>query len=271
MPVAGEKERGPAEARSLPDVASPSSATAPLPPRFWLFVAALSMAVLIVYQPVWNGGFIWDDAAHVTRPDLRSWQGLWSIWSTPGATQQYYPLTHTFFWVQHRLWGDIPSAYHLVNIVLHASAASMVGLILYRLAIPGAYFAAAIFALHPVQVESVAWITEIKNTLSAVFYLGAAIAWLRYREKANVGAYALALGLFVLALCSKTVTATLPAALLLIEWWRRGHAPVAAPGRDRARGRLQPASCWRCCSRSARAGGGSARGCRRAPPTTARS
>ncbi|TMH09046.1 MAG: tetratricopeptide repeat protein, partial [Betaproteobacteria bacterium] len=223
MPVAGEKERGPAEARSLPDVASPSSATAPLPPRFWLFVAALSMAVLIVYQPVWNGGFIWDDAAHVTRPDLRSWQGLWSIWSTPGATQQYYPLTHTFFWVQHRLWGDIPSAYHLVNIVLHASAASMVGLILYRLAIPGAYFAAAIFALHPVQVESVAWITEIKNTLSAVFYLASAIAWLRYREKANVGAYALALGLFVLALCSKTVTATLPAALLVIAWWQRGH------------------------------------------------
>ncbi len=96
-------------------------------------------------------------------------------------------------------------------------------LILYRLAIPGAYFAAAIFALHPVQVESVAWITEIKNTLSAVFYLGAAIAWLRYREKANAGAYAIALALFVLALCSKTVTATLPLALLLIAWWQRGR------------------------------------------------
>src|SRR5207247_5834877 len=93
----------------------------------------------------------------------------------------------------------------------------------YRLAIPGAYFAAAIFALHPVQVESVAWVTEIKNTLSAVFYLGAAIAWLHYREKASRGAYLLALGLFVLALCTKTVTATLPAALLVIEWWRRGR------------------------------------------------
>jgi len=223
MPVAGENVRGPAEAPSPPDVALPSLATAPLPRRYWLFVAALSVTVLIVYQPVWNGGFLWDDAAHVTRPDLRSWQGLWSIWSAPGATQQYYPLTHTFFWLQHRLWGDAPSAYHVVNIVLHAAAASMAGLILYRLAIPGAYFAAAIFAPHPVQVESVAWITEIKNTLSAVFYLGAAIAWLRYREKANVGAYAVALGLFVLALCSKTVTATLPAALLVIEWWQRGR------------------------------------------------
>ena len=223
MPLAGENERGAAEAPLLPEVASPSLATDPLPRRFWLFVIALSIAVLIVYQPVWNGGFLWDDAAHVTRPDLRSWQGLWSIWSAPGATQQYYPLTHSFFWLQHRLWGDTPAAYHLVNIVLHAAAASLVGLILCRLAVPGAYFAAAIFALHPVQVESVAWITEIKNTLSAVFYLGAAIAWLRYRENENAGAYALAFGLFVLGLCSKTVTATLPAALLVIAWWQRGR------------------------------------------------
>jgi Flp pilus assembly protein TadD len=191
--------------------------------HYWLFVFALSIVLLIVYQPVWNGDFLWDDAAHVTRPELRSWQGLWSIWSAPGVTQQYYPLTHTLFWLQHRLWGDTPLGYHLVNIVLHAAAASMAALVLYRLAIPGAFLAAAIFALHPVQVESVAWITEIKNTLSAVFYLGAAIAWLRYREKANAGAYALALGLFVLALCSKTVTATLPAALLVIEWWQRGR------------------------------------------------
>ncbi|TMH32057.1 MAG: tetratricopeptide repeat protein [Betaproteobacteria bacterium] len=195
----------------------------PLPRRYGLFVVALTIAVLIVYQPVWNGGFIWDDAAHVTRPDVRSWAGLWSIWFEPGATQQYYPLTHSFFWLQHRLWGDAPTGYHIVNIVLHAAAASIAGLLLYRLAIPGAYFAAAIFALHPVQVESVAWVTEIKNTLSAVFYLGAAIAWLHYREKASRGAYLLALGLFVLALCTKTVTATLPAALLVIEWWRRGR------------------------------------------------
>jgi hypothetical protein len=120
-------------------------------------------------------------------------------------------------------WGDTPLGYHLVNITLHAAAASMAALILYRLSIPGAYFAAAIFALHPVQVETVAWVTEIKNTLSAVFYLGAAIAWLRYKEKANAGAYAISLALFVLALCSKTVTATLPAALLVIAWWQRGR------------------------------------------------
>jgi Flp pilus assembly protein TadD len=197
--------------------------SAALARRYWLFVVGLLIAVLVVYQPAWNGGFLWDDAAHVTRPDLRSAQGLWSIWFTPGTTQQYYPLTHSFFWVLHRLWGDAPLGYHLVNIALHVTAAAMVGLILCRLGIPGAYFAAAIFALHPVQVESVAWISEIKNTLSAVLYLGAAISWLRYRRKASKGAYALSLGLFALALCSKTITATLPAALLVIEWWQRGR------------------------------------------------
>jgi protein O-mannosyl-transferase len=212
-----------AESPSVQNSPLPAVTTGPSARRYWLFVFALLIALLIVYEPVWNGGFLWDDPAHVTRPDLRSWQGLWSIWFTPGATQQYYPLTHTFFWLEHRFWGDSPLGYHLVNIVLHAVAASMVCLILYRLGVPGAYFAAAIFALHPVQVESVAWISETKNTLSAVFYLGAAIAWLRYRRKANGGTYALALGLFVLALCCKTVTATLPAALLVIEWWRRGR------------------------------------------------
>jgi protein O-mannosyl-transferase len=223
VPLASEHDQGSADVPSLPRVGSPSLAVASLTGSYWLFVVALSLAVLIVYQPVWNSGFLWDDAAHVTRPNLRSWRGLWSIWAAPGITQQYYPFTHTVFWLQHRLWGDTPAGYHLVNIILHAAAASMAGLILYRLRIPGAYFAAAIFALHPVQVESVAWITEIKNTLSAVFYLSAAIAWLRYREQQNAGAYALAFGLFLLALCSKTVTATLPAALLVIEWWRRGR------------------------------------------------
>src|SRR5689334_9927577 len=196
---------------------------ASLPRGYALFAFALTIAVLLVYQPVWNGGFLWDDAAHVTRPDLRSWQGLWNIWFAPGTTQQYYPLTHTFFWIEHRLWGDARVGYHVANILLHATAASIAGLLLYRLAIPGAYFAAAIFALHPVQVESVAWVSEIKNTLSAVFYLGAALAWLRYRRNGDLDAYALTLGLFVLALCSKTVTATLPAALLVIEWWQRGR------------------------------------------------
>ena len=93
--------------------------------------------------------------------------------------------------------------------------------------------AAAIFALHPVQVESVAWITEQKNTLSAVFYLGAMLAYLRFDESRRRSLYALALGLFVLGLLAKTVTATLPAALLVIFWWQRGRlVGVAMRGRS---------------------------------------
>jgi len=179
------------------------------------------VAVGVAYGPAWNGGFLWDDAAHLTRPELRSWRGLWRIWFEPGATQQHYPLLHSALWVQHRLWGDNPIGYHLVNLVLHSGTAAMVALTLRRLSVPGAVLAAAIFALHPVQVESVAWISELKNTLSAVLYLGAALAWLRFEEKRETRTYLMSLALFVLGLCSKTVTATLPAALLLVHWWRR--------------------------------------------------
>ena len=204
-------------------VGSPLLAPIRAAPRYGHFVAALALAVLVAYQPVWNGGFLWDDAAHVTRPNLRSRQGLSLIWFAPGATRQYYPLTHSFFWLLHRLWGDTAAAYYLTNIALHVAVASLAALFLSRLAIPGAYFAAAIFALHPVQVESVAWISEIKSTLSAVFYFGAALAWLRYTENRRPRVCALAFALYALALCSKTVTATLPAALLVVEWLRRGQ------------------------------------------------
>jgi tetratricopeptide (TPR) repeat protein len=189
----------------------------------WLVAAALLAAVLVVYQPVWQGGFIWDDDAHVTCPELRSWQGLRHIWFTVGTTAQYYPLLHSAFWVEHKLWGDATLGYHLVNILLHAAAAVMVALILRRLSIPGAYLAAALFALHPVHVESVAWITEQKNTLSAVFYLAAMLVYLRFDRERKYLWYFGALALFILGLLSKTTAATLPAALLVIFWWRRGR------------------------------------------------
>jgi tetratricopeptide (TPR) repeat protein len=182
----------------------------------------LVAAIIFVYQPVWHAGFIWDDRAHITSPELRSLDGLARIWVQLGATQQYYPLVHSVFWVEHRLWGDSALGYHLVNILLHALSALLLAKILRRLKIPGAWLAAAIFALHPVQVETVAWISELKNTLSGVCYLGAALAYLGFDRNRNGGNYALALGLFVLGLLSKTVIATLPAALLVVFWWQRG-------------------------------------------------
>jgi tetratricopeptide (TPR) repeat protein len=178
---------------------------------------------LIAYFPALSGGFIWDDAGHVTRPDLQSLHGLARIWCEIGATQQYYPFLHTAFWVEHRLWGEAPLGYHLLNVLLHATAACLLGIALRRLAVPGAWLAALLFALHPVGVESVAWIAEQKNTLSAVLYFGAALAYLRFDEQRRGSRYALATGLFLLALLTKTVAATLPAALLVVFWWRRGR------------------------------------------------
>lgn len=191
--------------------------------RDWILAAAMVAAVFLVYQPAWHGGFVWDDNGHVTRPELRSWQGLWRIWFDLGATQQYYPFLHSAFWIEHKLWDGVPLGYHLLNILLHATAALLAALILRRLDVPGAYLAAAIFALHPVHVESVAWITEQKNTLSAVFYLGAMLVYLRFDRTRQAWAYLAALGLFVLGLLSKTVTATLPGALLVVFWWQRGR------------------------------------------------
>ncbi len=188
----------------------------------WLFILGLVLAVFAAYQPAWHAGFIWDDDAHVMPPDLRSWHGLWRIWFEVGAVQQYYPLLHTFSWLEYPLFGDNPVGYHLVNIGVHALNAVLLWLILRRLRVPGAQLAAGIFALHPVMVESVAWITEIKNTLSGAFCFGAALAYLRFDEDRRRSSYALALGLFTLAVLSKTTAATLPGALLVVLWWQRG-------------------------------------------------
>ncbi len=179
--------------------------------------------VLVAYFPALNGALLWDDAGHVTRPDLRTLGGLWRIWFEFGATQQYYPVLHSAFWMEHRLWGDATLGYHLINVVLHATAAFLFGLVLRRLEVPGAWFAAFLFALHPVCVESVAWISEQKNTLSAVFYLSAALVYLRFVLKRRARFYVASSLLFLLALLTKTVTASLPAALLVICWWQRGQ------------------------------------------------
>ncbi len=183
----------------------------------------LLWVTLLAYLPALRGEMLWDDSMHVTAPALRSLAGLWRIWFQLGATQQYYPLLHSAFWVEHLLWGDAVLGYHLVNVTLHVTAALLVVLVMRRLELPGAWLAGYVFALHPVCVEAVAWISEQKSTLSGVFYLGSALAYLHFDQSRRRSRYALALGLFVLALLTKTVTATLPAALLVILWWRRGR------------------------------------------------
>ena len=166
---------------------------------------------------------LWDDDAHITRPELRSLHGLSEIWTRPDVTQQYYPVTHSVFWLEQKLWGDNLFLYHLLNVALHLASAFLLLRILSMLAIPGAWFAAAIFALHPVQVESVAWISELKNTLSAVFCLSAALMYLRFDQRRRLLFYFAAFGLFLLGLGAKTTIAPLPAALLVIFWWKRSR------------------------------------------------
>jgi protein O-mannosyl-transferase len=190
--------------------------------RDWLLALCLLICTTIAYLPALNGTAIWDDDAHITRSELRSWGGLLKIWTQPGSTQQYYPLVHTVFWVEQQLWGDAPLGYHLVNIVLHCISALLLLKILRRLEIPGAWLAVAIFALHPVQVESVAWISELKNMLSGVFYFSSALVYLQFDRTRKAAPYLVSLLLFILGLLSKTVIATLPGALLVIFWWKRG-------------------------------------------------
>ncbi len=215
---------------------SPPKRTLSIP---WGPVLLVSVATLVCYWPALTGSFLWDDSAYVPRLGLRSGKGLWLIWSDVRATQQYYPVLFSAFWIEHRLWGDHALGYHLVNVLFHASSACVFALILRRLWAapsngragpkpvqtppPGAeWLAALLFAVHPVCVESVAWITEQKNTLSLLFYLLAALAYLEFAAHRRLRWYVAASVLFVLALGSKTVTVTLPAALLVVFWWRHG-------------------------------------------------
>ncbi len=195
----------------------------------WLGIFALFGLLVAAYVPALRAGFIWDDDDYVTgNQTLRSIAGLWRIWFDPSATPQYYPLVHTTFWLEYHVWGFHAFGYHTVNLGLHAISAGLLFWLLTRLELPGAWIAAAIFALHPVELESVAWITERKNDLSAVFYLSASLAYLRFAdvgrafgaERRHWGCYFLSLLLFLAALLSKSVACSLPAAMLLVLWWK---------------------------------------------------
>jgi tetratricopeptide (TPR) repeat protein len=200
--------------------------------RFVLAPVLLVAIALAAYWPAAQCGYIWDDDRYVVENDaLRSAEGLRDIWFDVRTNPQYYPLVHTSYWLEYHLWGVSPAGYHVVNILLHALGAVLLWRVLALLRLPGAWVAAAVFALHPVQVESVVWITERKNVLSGVFYFAAALVYLhcalgpagRENRGRRRGLYALALGIFLCALLSKTVTCSLPAAILLILWWKRGR------------------------------------------------
>ncbi len=205
----------------------------------------LVAAVVLCFSPALPGDFLWDDDLHITaNPTIVGPLGLKEIWTTAAAN--YFPLVLTNFWMQHALWGLNPFGYHVVTLLFHALAAVLLWRVLLRLNARGAWLGAALWALHPVQVESVAWICELKNTQSAVFFLGAILGWLRWLEVGRVSdppsasptrsqgesstrlsvshsAYAGALVCALLAILSKPSTVPLPVVLALCVWWRRGR------------------------------------------------
>src|SRR2546421_3846463 len=193
--------------------------------RTFLLAVALCALTILAYRPSWNGGFVWDDDRYVTHNSLLTAKdGLQRIWFSLDAPSQYFPLSYTILRAERALWDLNTTGYHWVNIFYHAANALLLWRILVRLKVPGALLAAAIFALHPVQVESVAWITERKNVLMGLFFLLTLLGWVAFvdeRTKRRWLWYAVALVFYLLALSAKATACTLPAALLLILWLQK--------------------------------------------------
>lgn len=194
------------------------------------------LTVIAVYLPSLQNRYIWDDDQYVTKnPSLRTVGGLADVWVKPTASPQYYPLVFTTFWIEFHLWGLNPIGYHLDNVLLHGISCWLLLGLLRRLGVAGAGWATVLFAVHPVMIESVAWITERKNVLSAALTLWAmrfAIdAWeltdAPPRPHRRVWAYFACLLWFIAAMLSKTVACTFPIAVLLLIWWRRGRIRLA--------------------------------------------
>ena len=214
-------------------------------------VLAVAVAAFLAYWPCLGGGFVWDDDAWTTKLAalFQSVSGLGAIWSWPTPLQQYYPLSATTFWLDYQLWGFWTTPYHVENVLLHLIAAGLFWRLLKRLEVPGAGLAAAILVLHPLMVESVAWITERKNALSLALFLGAMLAYGRFagfwartgapqpgalaeahRESTAAGvlssnrmAWVWAFLLFLAAYAAKATAFAFPAVVLLLCWWKRGR------------------------------------------------
>ena len=207
-----------------------------------LAAPVLVLLVTVSYGPAYFASFVWDDAVFTEARAIQDWSGLFRIWFSPRALENeghYWPLVYTTFWLEHKLWGFAPAGYHIVNVLLHVANTLLLWRLAERLAAPGAWAIAAVFAVHPLHVESVAWVIERKDLLSGLFYLAAFLAWVRFAERPRPGRYVLALTLFALGMLCKSIVVTLPAALAIWHWWKQGRiagtdllrlAPLAAAG-----------------------------------------
>jgi tetratricopeptide (TPR) repeat protein len=191
-------------------------------------VALIVLLTSVAYLPAMDGRFIWDDESLLANNVIvQAPDGLYRIWLTSEAID-YWPVTNTSFWAEWRLWGSDTRGYHLTNLSLHAAAAILIWIILRRLSIPGSFLAALLFSVHPVNVESVAWIAERKNMLAMVLFLVSIWSYLCFQQRPRVGCdsprrkwYFVSLAAFLLAMLSKGSVAILPIVLLLLVWWQR--------------------------------------------------
>jgi protein O-mannosyl-transferase len=195
--------------------------------RDWAWGCFLLFAVCAAYYPAMWAAFVWDDAFNVTgNPCVIGPFGLKEIWTSQAGL--LFPLAQTTFWAEHALWGLQPLPYHLVNVLQHAGCAVLLWRVLWSLRISGAWLGAALWSLHPLQVESVAYVSELKNTQSCLFYLLTIlffVRWLRSGEKQNTSGWSYAWTLFfaTLAMATKSSTVILPAVLALCAWWVEGR------------------------------------------------
>jgi len=193
------------------------------------------LAVLWIYSPTYHGDWLWDDDSLLTaNPVVQSGTltGLWKLWFNPDGVD-YFPLSYSALWAQWPFFGTSPTGYHAVTIILHALGALLLWRLLVVMRIPGAWLAGIVFAVHPVAVETVGWVSEIKNTVSLPPFLLAAICFAKYDEAANSGApgtarrasahHVLAVVWFLVAMLAKTSMVMFPVVLLLHAWWRRGR------------------------------------------------
>ncbi len=184
----------------------------------------IAVATFWIYAPSLHGGWLWDDDSYITdNPLLHSWAGLGTLWFHPGSFRDWYPLEETVLWLEWHLWGLDTLGYHLVNVLLHAVNALLVWRLLARFGLRFAWAGGLLFAIHPVQVESVAWISELKNTLSELFILLAMTAWLDADARKTPRAYWMSLACFTLAVLCKLSVVLFPVIILLHAWWKRGR------------------------------------------------
>jgi protein O-mannosyl-transferase len=189
----------------------------------WLLASVLVIVTFLIYFPALRGGFVFDDNALIINNRLiQASNGLHRVWFTTEAPD-YYPLTESLWLLEWRAWGRNAAGYHVVNVLLHAANAVLVWIVLQRLKVRGAWLAGLVFAIHPVNVATVAWISEQKNTLSMLLYLVAILLYLRFDEDGGWQWYGASLAAFLLALLSKTAVVALPVVLLGCLWWSRGR------------------------------------------------